>query len=166
MPPPLCYRVSSTAKTVGRAFGYTVPNKEFSWEGCVEMESVVETQAEAELQPVELTHAEAITVIKCHLLGLLTLGVYPYLVYRESYKKEPFLEFHALQALLFVLPLVLSDGFAMNVVRPLNFIYIGVSFVVWALLSLVVAASANLGKWADLPIFGQLARKLLKMPTA
>lgn len=131
------------------------------------MESIVEQQQPEEALPaVDLTHAEALTVIKCHLLGLVTLGIYPYLNYRLSHKKDPFLEFHSLQALLFVMPLVLSDGFAMNVVFPLNLIYCVVSSVVWAFLSLVVAASANQGKWADLPLFGLLARRLLKMPPA
>jgi uncharacterized membrane protein len=133
-------------------------------------ESVNQTETQSEMQKPEplpdypLTNEEKNFVIWSHLLGLPTLGIYPYLIYYKHSGKTPFIAFHALQSVLFTAPLVFSMAFATRFIAPLNIIYFLLSSLMWVFLALMSAAAANQGRWFNLPLFGATARKLLKLP--
>lgn len=109
-----------------------------------------------------LPEKEYSAVIWSHLLGLFTLGLFPLVVHLQYKKRSDFVAFHSLQSLLLVIPVICSMAIATRFLKPLNVIYIYACGVLWLAMALVAASNANQGRWFELPIFGRVAKRMLR----
>lgn len=124
--------------------------------------------------------------------GLSILGFLPPLIIFLLKRQSRFVSFHALQALLwhvaymivavlgvvafftiFVLTLVTHPAgkgaappIGIFLLFPLVWLLIMAGSIATLVLAIVYAVKASQGEWADYPVFGKFARKLLKMGPA
>lgn len=107
-----------------------------------------------------ITQNDRLMALIAHLLPFLSGFLGPLVVYALKKDQSKFVEFHALQALVFHIALTISLLIsAMLCFIVIGFLLVPVVAIAGSVFSVIAAVKANNGEWYELPFVGSWVRR-------